>query len=167
MKRGLSVPSFIHANEMISEQNIRKILEEQPEFAEYFFVSVKVSGDNHIEILADTDKGITIDQCGEISSKLEELLDRDQEDFELEVSSPGLTEPLRVPRQYAKNIGNDVDIVLIDGQKLEGTLTAADSDGVTIKQTITEKVNGKRTKSEVTNTINFAAIKTTKLKIKF
>ena len=152
---------------MISEQNIRKILEEQPEFAEYFFVSVKVSGDNHIEILADTDKGITIDQCGEISSKLEELLDRDQEDFELEVSSPGLTEPLRVPRQYAKNIGNDVDIVLIDGQKLEGTLTAADSDGVTIKQTITEKVNGKRTKSEVTNTINFAAIKTTKLKIKF
>lgn len=152
---------------MISEQNIRKILEEQPEFAEYFFVSVKVSGDNHIEILADTDKGITIDQCGEISSKLEELLDRDQEDFELEVSSPGLTEPLRVPRQYAKNIGNDVDIVLIDGQKLEGTLTAADSDGVTIKQTITEKVNGKRKKSVVDNTIRFDNIKTTKLKIKF
>ena len=152
---------------MISEQNIRKILEEQPEFAEYFFVSVKVSGDNHIEILADTDKGITIDQCGEISSKLEELLDRDQEDFELEVSSPGLTVPLRVPRQYAKNIGNDVDIVLIDGQKLEGTLTAADSDGVTIKQTITEKVNGKRKKSVVDNTIRFDNIKTTKLKIKF
>ena len=152
---------------MISEQNIRKRLEEQPEFAEYFFVSVKVSGDNHIEILADTDKGITIDQCGEISSKLEELLDRDQEDFELEVSSPGLTVPLRVPRQYAKNIGNDVDIVLIDGQKLEGTLTAADSDGVTIKQTITEKVNGKRKKSVVDNTIRFDNIKTTKLKIKF
>ncbi|MBO7141918.1 MAG: ribosome assembly cofactor RimP [Bacteroidales bacterium] len=142
-------------------------MEEQPEFAEYFFVSVKVSGDNHIEILADTDKGITIDQCGEISSKLEELLDRDQEDFELEVSSPGLTVPLRVPRQYAKNIGNDVDIVLIDGQKLEGTLTAADSDGVTIKQTITEKVNGKRKKSVVDNTIRFDNIKTTKLKIKF
>lgn len=167
MKRGLSVPSFIHVYEMISEQSIRNILEQQPEFAEYFFVSIKVSGDNHIEILADTDKGITIDQCGEISSKLEEILDRDKEDFELEVSSPGLTEPFRVPRQYAKNIGNDVEIVLIDGQKLEGTLIVADSDGVTIKQTVTEKVNGKRKKSVIDNTIRFDNIKTTKLKIKF
>ena len=152
---------------MISEQSILSILEQEKEFEKFFFVSVKVSGDNKITITADTDEGITIDQCGEISSKLEEILDRDQEDFELEVTSPGLTEPLRVPRQYAKNIGNDVDIVLIDGQKLEGTLTAADSDGVTIKQTITEKVNGKRKKSVVDNTIRFDNIKTTKLKIKF
>ena len=75
---------------MISEQSIRNILEQQPEFAEYFFVSIKVSGDNHIEILADTDKGISIDQCGEISSKLEEILDRDKEDFSLMVGSAGI-----------------------------------------------------------------------------
>lgn len=152
---------------MISEQSILSILEQEKEFEKFFFVSVKVSGDNKITITADTDEGITIDQCGEISSKLEELLDRDQEDFELEVTSPGLTEPLKVPRQYAKNIGRCVDIVLADGNKIEGELLSADNDGITIKQTITEKVNGKRTKSEVTNTINFAAIKTTKLKIKF
>ncbi len=152
---------------MISEQSILSILEQEKEFEKFFFVSVKVSGDNKITITADTDEGITIDQCGEISSKLEELLDRDQEDFELEVTSPGLTEPLKVPRQYTKNIGKYVDIVLADGKKIDGELLSANDDGITIKQTITEKVNGKRTKSEVTNTINFAAIKTTKLKIKF
>ncbi|MBP5368661.1 MAG: ribosome assembly cofactor RimP [Bacteroidales bacterium] len=152
---------------MISEQSILSILEQEKEFEKFFFVSVKVSGDNKITITADTDEGITIDQCGEISSKLEEMLDRDQEDFELEVTSPGLTEPLKVPRQYTKNIGKCVDIVLADGKKIDGELLSANDDGITIKQTITEKVNGKRTKSEVTNTINFAAIKTTKLKIKF
>ena len=152
---------------MISEQSILSILEQEKEFEKFFFVSVKVSGDNHITITADTDEGITIDQCGEISSKLEEMLDRDQEDFELEVTSPGLTEPLKVLRQYTKNIGRNVEIVLADGKKIDGELLSANNDGITIKQTITEKVNGKRTKSEVTNTINFAAIKTTKLKIKF
>ena len=152
---------------MISEQSILSILEQEKEFEKFFFVSVKVSGDNKITITADTDEGITIDQCGEISSKLEEILDRDQEDFELEVTSPGLTEPFKVPRQYAKNIGRCVEIVLADGKKIEGELLSSNDDGITIKQTITEKVNGKRTKSEVTNTINFTAIKTTKLKIKF
>ena len=165
MKRGLKVPSFIRNNEMISEQQRLSILESK-EFEKYFFVSVKVSGDNKITIAADTDQGITIDECGEISTKLEEALNRDQEDFELEVSSPGLTEPFKVLRQYTKNIGKTVDITLADGNKIDGVLLSADNDGITIKQTVVEKINGKRKKSEVDNTINFAAIKTTKLKIK-
>ena len=159
MKRGLKVPSFIRNNEMISEQQILSILESK-EFEKYFFVSVKVSGDNKITIAAD------IDECGKISTKLEEALNRDQEDFELEVSSPGLTEPFKVLRQYTKNIGKTVDITLADGNKIDGVLLSADNDGITIKQTVVEKINGKRKKSEVDNTINFAAIKTTKLKIK-
>ena len=152
---------------MLSEQDIRKILEENPEFEKYFVVSVKVTGDNKIMIKADTDSGITIDQCGEISTKLEEILDRDAEDFELEVSSPGLTEPLKIPRQYIKNIGKSVDIVLTDGEKISGVITSADQQNVTVKQTITEKIGGKRTKTEIENTINFTSIKTTKLKINF
>lgn len=152
---------------MLSEQDIRKILEENPEFEKYFVVSVKVTGDNKIMIKADTDSGITIDQCGEISTKLEEILDRDAEDFELEVSSPGLTEPLKIPRQYIKNIGKSVDIVLTDGEKISGVITSADQQSVTVKQTITEKIGGKRTKTEIENTINFTSIKTTKLKINF
>ena len=152
---------------MLSEQDIRKILEENPEFEKYFVVSVKVTGDNKIMIKADTDSGITIDQCGEISTKLEEILDRDAEDFELEVSSPGLTEPLKIPRQYIKNIGKSVDIVFTDGEKISGVITSADPQSVTVKQTITEKIGGKRTKTEIENTINFTSIKTTKLKINF
>ena len=69
-------------------------------------------------------------------------------------------------RQYTKNIGKTVDITLADGNKIDGVLLSADNDGITIKQTVVEKINGKRKKSEVDNTINFAAIKTTKLKIK-
>jgi len=164
---GTQCPLFYSHNQMISEQSIRTILEQEKEFERFFFVSVKVSGDNQITITADTDQGITIDECGAISTKLEELLDRDKEDFELEVSSPGLTEPFKVPRQYAKNIGKTVDIVLIDGEKISGEIISADDAGVTVKQTIVAKVNGKRTKSEVTNTLNFASIKSTKLKLKF
>ena len=164
---GTQCPLFYSHNQMISEQSIRTILEQEKEFERFFFVSVKVSGDNQITITADTDQGITIDECGAISTKLEELLDRDKEDFELEVSSPGLTEPFKVPRQYAKNIGKTVDIVLIDGEKISGEIISADDAGVTVKQTTVAKVNGKRTKSEVTNTLNFASIKSTKLKLKF
>ena len=164
---GTQCPLFYSHNQMISEQSMRTILEQEKEFERFFFVSVKVSGDNQITITADTDQGITIDECGAISTKLEELLDRDKEDFELEVSSPGLTEPFKVPRQYAKNIGKTVDIVLIDGEKISGEIISADDAGVTVKQTIVAKVNGKRTKSEVTNTLNFASIKSTKLKLKF
>lgn len=164
---GTQCPLFYSHSQMISEQSIRAILEQEKEFEKFFFVSVKVSGDNQITITADTDQGITIDECGAISTKLEELLDRDKEDFELEVSSPGLTEPFKVPWQYAKNIGKTVDIVLIDGEKISGEIISADNAGVTVKQTIAAKVNGKRTKNEVVNTLNFASIKSTKLKLKF
>ncbi|MCQ2973867.1 MAG: ribosome assembly cofactor RimP [Bacteroidales bacterium] len=152
---------------MISEQSIKKLLEENSDFNEYFFVSVHVSNDNVITIKADTDKGITIDECGEISNKLEALLNRDQEDFELEVSSPGLTEPFKILRQYQKNIGKQVDVLMIDGEKLQGTISKVETETVTIKVTKTEKINGKRTKVETDNTISYADIKSTKLKLTF
>ena len=62
-------------------------------------------------------KGITIDQCGEISKLVEASLNREEEDFEIEVSSPGLSEPFKVINQYRKNIGQEVEIVTEDGQQ--------------------------------------------------
>ena len=128
---------------------------------------VKVSPNNEISISADTDQGITIDQCGEISRILEENLDRDKEDFDLEVSSPGLSEPFKVLRQYIKNIGKEVDIVTVSGQKKKGRIIAANENGVEIETSRTEKQNGKKVKILEKETLEFSVIKTTKLKITF
>jgi len=133
----------------------------------FFIVDIKVSKDNVITIKADTDAGITIDECGDLSHAIEGKLDREQEDFELEVSSPGLTEPLRILRQYLKNIGKEVDILMVDGEKIKGTIAGADDNAVTIEETHTERQNGKKVKVAEKNTYNFCDIKQTKLRITF
>ncbi len=152
---------------MISAQTIQQLIESLPELEKFFIVDIKVSKDNVITIKADTDAGITIDECGDLSHAIEEHLDREQEDYELEVSSPGLTEPLRILRQYVKNIGKEVDIVMVDGEKIKGTIAAANETSVTIEETHTEKQNGKRVKVTTQNSYNFCDIKQTKLKITF
>ncbi|MBQ5404768.1 MAG: ribosome assembly cofactor RimP [Bacteroidales bacterium] len=152
---------------MISKELIRELFETLPQLSGYFLTEVKVSPNNEISISADTDQGITIDQCGEISRILEENLDRDKEDFDLEVSSPGLSEPFKVLRQYIKNIGKEVDIVTVSGQKKKGRIIAADENGVEIETSRTEKQNGKKVKILEKETLEFSVIKTTKLKITF
>ncbi|MBR4267937.1 MAG: ribosome assembly cofactor RimP [Bacteroidales bacterium] len=152
---------------MISAQQVQELFEQAPELSQYFIVDIKVTKDNVISIKADTDAGITIDQCGEISRVLEGLMDREKEDYELEVSSPGLTEPLRITRQYLKNIGKEVDILMNDGEKLKGKIVTADDNGVTIEQSHNEKQNGKKVKVTTQQTLNFIDIKSVKLKITF
>jgi ribosome maturation factor RimP len=152
---------------MISVQTIQQIIESKPELSEFFVVDIKVSKDNMITIKADTDKGITIDECGVLSRAIEESLDREQEDFDLEVSSPGLTEPLKVLRQYLKNIGREVDVEMNDGEKIKGVIAAADDNTLTLDETHTERQGGKKVKISERNTYNFCDIKHTKLKITF
>ena len=152
---------------MISKEQVRELFETLPELSQYFLTEVKVSPNNEISVSADTDTGITIDQCGEISRILEEHFDRDKEDFELEVSSPGLSEPLKVLRQYIKNIGKEVDIVTVTGEKKKGRIVSASDNGVEILSERTEKQNGKRVKVTEKETLEFSQIKTTKLKITF
>lgn len=87
-----------------------------------FLVGVKVDNNNKILVLIDTPEGISIDECVRVSRELEEKLDRDREDFALEVSSPGLDAPFRVIEQYQKNVGRKISLVKTDGEKLEGVL---------------------------------------------
>ncbi|MCQ2252505.1 MAG: ribosome assembly cofactor RimP [Bacteroidales bacterium] len=152
---------------MISAQNIQQLIESQPELQKFFIVDIKVSKDNVITIKADTDSGITIDECGELSHAIEDKLDREQEDFELEVSSPGLTEPLRILRQYQKNMGKEVEVLMVDGEKVKGTIAQASDATLTINTVVTEKQNGKKVKVTVPQVLNFCDIKMTKLKITF
>lgn len=153
---------------MISEQQIKDIFNNNPEiFKEYFLVDVKVTGDNNIDIRLDKDNGVSIDECGEISHKIDELLNREKEDFNLEVSSPGLTEPFKVTRQYLKNIGRQVEMLTTAGDKIKGVLTAADDSGATIEETIIERIGNKKQKTIVKTTLKYSDIKQTKLILSF
>src|SRR5674536_1214 len=126
---------------MIEKQKIQELVEEFIKGTGLFLVAVKVSNANRITVLADKNEGITIDECAAIHRHIENGLDRDKEDFELQVSSPGLDMPFRVIEQYFKNEGKKVEIVDNEGSKYMGKLKNVTNGGFEIETEI--KVKGK------------------------
>ena len=132
-----------------------------------FLVDIRIKPTNNIKIYIDGDQGVSVDKLVSYNRKLYRQLEEEglfpNGDFSLELSSPGLDEPLKLHRQYVKNIGRSVEIVSQEGQKLEGTLKA-----VTEAQVEIETVKGKGKKAVTTlHSIPFSTIKTTKVQIKF
>jgi ribosome maturation factor RimP len=113
---------FLRENCMISEQKIIDLVEEKIQDTTFFLVELKVGSGNKISIELDGDEGMTIDDCVAVSRHVEASLDREEEDFALQVSSAGLDRPLRHHRQYLKNIGREVAVILTDGNTLEGVI---------------------------------------------
>lgn len=107
---------------MIEKQEIQRLAEEFIRGTGIFLVSVKVSNANRITVLTDKNDGITIDECAALHRHIENGLDRDKEDFELQVSSPGLDIPFAVMEQYYKNEGRKVEVTDNDGSKYIGNL---------------------------------------------
>lgn len=134
---------------MITAQQIRELAEPFLEGTPGFLVDVGVSEGNAIRVLLDNDHATSIEDCMALSRHLESQLDRDAEDFSLDVSSPGLTEPLVLDRQYRKNIGRNVQVKPTGGSKVEGELTAV-ADGE-IEITVREKrrIEGRKAKEWV------------------
>jgi ribosome maturation factor RimP len=126
---------------MINKDRIENLVEEYIKGKGLFLVAVKVSTSNRITILADKKEGITIDECASIHRHIEKNLDRDVEDFELKVSSPGLDMPFSVTEQYFKNEGRKVDVVDVNGEKYTGILKNVTEGGFEL--TIEQKVKGK------------------------
>jgi len=89
-----------------------------------FVVDIRISPDNVITVEVDSPTAVDIDECAAITRKIEEKFDRDTEDYELEVGSAGITSDFKIRAQYTKNIGNDVEVLTLDGRKLHGVLTA-------------------------------------------
>ena len=147
---------------MISEQLIKDLTNQHLEGTDRFAVSVAVRPDNRIRIFIDSDSRVLIEHCIELSKFIESQLDRDVEDFELNVSSSGLDQPYRLSRQYIKNIGREVSVLQKDNSKIEGTLVAADELGFTVKQVT--KV--KKVITENIHTFLYSDIKETKEIIK-
>ena len=139
--------------------NIEKLVNEFINGTGIFLVAVRVSSANKITVLADTMKGITIDECAAIHRHIEKSLDRDAEDFELQVSSPGLDMPFGVIEQYHKNEGKKVEVVDNDGEKFTGILKNVTSGGFELETEV--KVKGK-TKEMKEISFNFDQVKATK-----
>ena len=131
---------------MIQKQQIEDIVNEWLAGKEYFLVDVSVSKDNEIVVEIDHADGVWIDDCVELSRYIEDHMNRDEEDFELEVGSAGIGQPFKVLRQYINHIGKEVELVA-DGRKYRGTLKAVDEQGLTL--TVSEKVKAEGAKRPV------------------
>jgi ribosome maturation factor RimP len=131
-----------------------------------FLVDVKLKPGNNIQVFVDADAGLPLSKCVEYNRVLYKQLDESgmfaDGDFSLEVSSPGLDEPLKLERQYLKNIGRNVEVVLKDGGKITGKLLSAGAE------IIVEETRGKGKKQEVLqHALSFDQIKSTKIQIVF
>ena len=145
---------------MIEKERIKDLVEGFIKGTGLFLVAVKVSSANRITVLADKKDGITIDECAAIHRHIENSLDRDKEDFELQVSSPGLDLPFAVIEQYYKNEGRKVEVIENDGTKLTGILKNVTPGGFELETEV--KIKGK-TKELKDISFNFDQVKTTRV----
>ncbi len=131
---------------MIAEDQVRALVEQKISGSDQFVVDIKVHGNNKIVVLVDAQSGIGIDDCIQISKFVEESLDREEEDFELEVSSAGLDAPFIVEEQYLKALGKQVKVITEEGKKIEGCLAEVNEDGVLITFEEKQRIEGRRKK---------------------
>ncbi|GGG18317.1 ribosome maturation factor RimP [Dokdonia pacifica] len=117
---------------MLREKVTQLLQEAMDENPALFLISLDIQGNNEIKVTIDGDQGVTVQDCIAVSRKVEHNLDREEEDFSLEVMSVGATTPLQQKRQYKKNIGRSLEVKTTTGAKLEGTLAEATDENVTL-----------------------------------
>jgi ribosome maturation factor RimP len=143
--------SPILLNRMIDREKILNLVKEKL-VESMFLVDVSVNTSNVIHVELDSFTGLSIDQCVAVSRHIENNLDRESEDFELQVSSPGAGQPFKVKEQYLKNSGRELEVTLKSGAVLKGLLTEANDNEVLIETSAKEKPEGSNKKVLVTRT---------------
>jgi ribosome maturation factor RimP len=146
------------------EQMVNGLLADDPQ---YFLVEVRIKPTNNVKVYLDGDTGISIEKCIAYNRQLYKLLESSglfpADDFSLEVSSPGLDEPLKLLRQYHKNIGRKVEVLLKDGIRTDGVLKEVTDTGIVVHET-----RGKNKKQQIIeHNFPFDQIKSTKIQIVF
>ena len=133
-----------------------------------FLIDLKIGASNKIDVIIDGDKGVTVDDCIELSRAIEHNLDREEEDFSLQVMSAGVTEGLVHNRQYLKNIGRTLS-VQTDNEKIEGELIAATATNFTLQWKTREPKPIGKGKVTVTKTqeVSYEEVKKAEVVIKF
>lgn len=146
------------------EEKVTAMISTEPDL---FLVEIKIKPTNNIKIYIDGNHGVSVEKLVQFNRKLYKQLEEEaifpDGDFSLELSSPGLDEPLKLHRQYLKNIGRFVEVLVKDGTKKEGKLLSVSDAGIEL-----EELKGKGKKMEIVrHAISFDDIKTTKIQIKF
>ena len=154
---------------MIDKNIVRNLVEEWLEDKEYFLVDVMVDANNKVVVEIDHAEGVWIEDCVELSRFIESRMDRDAEDYELEVGSAGIGQPFKVVQQYINHVGKEVEVLTKEGKKLVGVLKDAnDSQFVVSVPTKVKEEGAKRPKLvDIDETFSYDNIKYTKYLISF
>ncbi|MGM0612847.1 MAG: ribosome assembly cofactor RimP [Bacteroidota bacterium] len=152
---------------MIDKQHIEQLVNQKLSGSEFFLASCEVTQDNKIIVALDGDTDVSIDQCVMISRFLESSLDRDREDFELQVTSYGADMPLTNQRQYVKYLNRPVHVLTIEDKNIEGVLLNVDEQELKIEPVIKPKKKGQKPKKGEAVVLQLAEIKEIKPVMKF
>ena len=129
---------------MISKEHIQELAEEHLEGTPGFLVDVVVSDGSNIRVIVDHDENTSIQFCMGLSRHIESSLDRELHDFSLDVLSPGLDQPLKLHRQYVKNVGREVAVMPVEGAKIEGVLTMVEEDHFVVQTREKRRIEGRK-----------------------
>ena len=160
---GTLSPLLLKNHIMISKETIQPLVEGILEGTDKFLVDVVIQPTNRIYVYFDSDTTITIHDCQEISRTIEDNLNREEEDYDLTVSSSGIDRPLKMIRQYRKNIGKELDVITTDGKTCTGILVKVEDDFLELEHPVKKK---KEIKKENTR-LSLSEIKTAKIIVKF
>ena len=154
---------------MIDKKEINALVEEFLKDSGNYLVDILIASGNLITVEIDNDNGVNIDDCVELSRYLESKFDRDTEDFELTVTSAGLTSPFKTLRQYKKYEGKEVEVLTKKGEKLHGILKSSGENDFTVETGKKVKPEGAKRKTEIKENRSFTyeEIKYTRYQIKF
>jgi len=135
-----SVPFFYTMNQPTSIQSIEALVEKIiADNSDIFLVSVRIKPTNNIKVFLDADSGLSIDKCIKINRAMYKTIEEEawypDGNFSLEVSSPGVDEPLKLLRQYKKNIGRNLEVIFTDDSKREGKLISVEETGIQLEYT--------------------------------
>ena len=138
-------------------------------YTSIFLVELKISDDKFIKVILDGDDELNVKDCINISRAIEGELDREQENFSLEVASPGVGSPLKFPRQYQKNLGRKLEVISNDGLKFEGKLTKVEENMIELqwKQREPKPIGKGKVTVTKNKTLTFDEISCSKVMIKF
>ena len=134
---------------MITKELVTQLIEEKIADSDMFIVEVSVKPGNAIEITIDGDKGVNIEACTEVHRHILKSIDREVEDYSLEVSSPDLLKPLKVTRQFIKNIGRTMSVKTLAKDKVEGVMLNANDHGIVLHTKSREAIPGRKAKQLV------------------
>lgn len=152
----------------LNVQNLSEFVGQKLQGTDCFLVKAEIRG-HDITVEIDSDTRVDIDLVASLNQAIEEEFAPEIDDYNLEVGSVGLTSPLKLPRQFRKNVGNDVEVLTRDGRKLHGLLRNADDDGFTLVSAEKVKREGEKrpTLEEVERRFDYGDVKSVVYEIKF